>query len=554
MTKFLLGTRGIGPSIYLLTGTALLGLGSLALVAQTGSGSEPVQKLHQALRLAQSGDRQEAMTLTTELLERNPNFAPALKLKGMLLEEAGQSSDAAEAYERGLRFAPNDPDLLLKTGVHALASGDREKAISRLRRCAHIVPNDGDAQFYLAQAYHLKGQDALALTAIRQSLKGDPKNPAVLQKYGELLCVTGECKDGLRWLLKAEGEDPSLPRIDYDIANTNYKLMDLAGAATYAKRAVRLQPEDFEAVQLSASVNVKLANWEDALKAFQQMLSIKADDVVAVLGVGQCKLELKDYEGAVLALQSALKLDRSRLLAHFYLSRAYAGMGRKSEADHEARLHQLMMEQATFARSSAQDEHEQAIKAQARKLLRAHQEQAALDLYQAHFKGSSATLADAYVFIGKLYLFQDKTDDGVRCLDKALKLQPAVRGAHTNKGILALKLGDLSRAESEFQDELAKDPSYQLAIAELGEVRYHQGRWAEAAEQLAKSKTTTPELLYMLCDSYFRLGKIAEANLNAETMAAYARNNPDVMRGLIELLRRNQQTGLAQKLQADTGL
>jgi tetratricopeptide (TPR) repeat protein len=519
----------------------------------SASESSPMQQLHQALRLAESGDRQGAMVLTRQVLERNPAFAPALKLKGMLLEEAGQPSEAAISYEQALHAAPNDPDLLLKTGIYALAAGDRERAVSRLRRCAQILPHDGDAQFYLAQAYHLNGQDALALTAIRQSLKAEPVNPAAWQKYGELLCGTGDCESGLTWLLKAGRADTGLARIDYDIATTNYKLMNITVAATYARRAVQVKPGDFEAHQLLATVDVKLANWEEALKSFEHMLSIRSDDVEALLGVGQCKLELKDYDGAVLALQSALRLEPTRLLAHFYLSRAYAGMGRKLEADHEAALHQLMMEQATFVRSSAQDEHEQSIKVQAQQLLRAHREQAALGLYRTHFKGSSATLADAYVFIGKLYLFEGKTDDALRWLHQALKLQPTVRGAHTNEGILALKLGDLNRAENEFQVELANDPNYQLAIAELGEVRYHQGRWAEAAEQLAKSKTTTPELLYMLCDSYFRLGKTAEGDLNAEAMAAYTRNKPDVMQGLIELLNHNQQTELAKKLQTDVG-
>jgi len=328
MTKFSRGTCGFWPVILLWTGAALLGSRAPALVAQSRAGGLN-QQLLQALSLAKRGDRQEAMKLTRQLLERSPNFAPALKLKGMLLEEAGQSSDAAVAYERALRFAPNDPDLLLKTGIYALAAGDREQSISRLQRCAKILPNDGDAQFYLAQAYHLNGQDERALTAIRQSLKAEPDNPAVWQKYGELLCGTGECNGGLTWLLKAEHSDSSLPRIDYDIANTNYKLMDIAGAAAYARRAVQVQPKDFEALQLLATANAKLANWEEALKGFEQMLSIKSDDVVALLGVGQCKLELKDYDGAVQALQSALRLDPTRLLAHFYMSRAYAGMDRQ---------------------------------------------------------------------------------------------------------------------------------------------------------------------------------------------------------------------------------
>jgi tetratricopeptide (TPR) repeat protein len=207
-----------------------------------------------------------------------------------------------------------------------------------------------------------------------------------------------------------------------------------------------------------------------------------------------------------------------------------------------------MMEQLTFVRSKESDQRESPIKAQTQQLLKAHREDEAVRLYQEHFKGTSATPADAYVFVGKLYLFMGDTEDGLRSLHHALKLQPTVRGAHTYEGILALKLGDLSRAENEFQAELANDPNYQMAIAEMGEVRYHQGRWADAAEQLAKSRTMTPELLYMLCDSYFHLGKVSEANLNAEATAAYARNKPEVMKGLVELLVRNGQSDLAKRL------
>jgi predicted Zn-dependent protease len=111
----------------------------------------------------------------------------------------------------------------------------------------------------------------------------------------------------------------------------------------------------------------------------------------------------------------------------------------------------------------------------------------------------------------------------------------------------------LKAAENEFQAELKNDSNYQLAIAEMGEVRYHQGNYSEAAEQLAKSRTMTPELLYMLCDSYFRIGKVSDADLTAETVAAYGRNNPQLMKDLVELLRRNGQTGLAQRLSANGG-
>jgi tetratricopeptide (TPR) repeat protein len=526
------------------------------IVARAQSSSRPAEpslmrQVHQALTLDEHGDKQGAMNLVLRLLEQHPDFMPAIKLKGMLLEEAGRSSDAAGAYEQALKLAPNDADLLLKTGIYKLAAGQKEEALKVLQRCVRILPGDGDAQYYLAQAYHLNGQDDLALRAIRQSLKKEPDNLSVWQKYGELLCGTGDCAAGLKWLLKAQRSDATLPRIDYDIAAMDYKLMDLAGAAHYAARAVESQPNDVTALQLQAIADVKLAQWQEARHAFERILAFKTGDVESLLGLGQCELELKNYPAAVDRLQSVLRLDPTRLLAHFYLARAFAGMGRAEDAQHEAALHQLMMEQLTFVRSVESDERESPIRAQARQLLAEHREAEALQLYREHFKGTSATPGDAYVFVGKLYLFMANAEDGLRNLHHAVEVQPTVRGAHTYEGILALKQGDLSRAENEFQAELRNDPNYQLAIAEMGEVRYHQGRWSDAAEQLAKSRTLTPELLYMLCDSYFHTGEISDATLTAETVAAYGRNSPQVMKDLVDLLHRNGQTELAQRLSAN---
>ena len=531
--------------------SVLIAAGAAGVRAQNASRpaeSPQARQLHQALNLADHGDKQGAMNLVLRLLEQHPDFAPALKLKGALLEEAGRPSDAEAAYEEGLKFAPNDGDLLLKTGIYKLAAGQKEEALRRLEHCVRVLPADGDAHYYLAQAYHLNGQDNLALRAIRQSLKAEPDNAAVWQKYGELLSGTGDSAEGLKWLLKAQHSDATLPRIDYDIAAADYKLMDLAGAAQYAALAVESQPNDVKAWQLLAIADVKLAKWQEAKRAFERILTFKAGDVDSLLGIGQCELELKNYPAAVDQLQSVVRLDPTRLLAHFYLSRAFAAMGRPEDAEHEAALHQLMMEQMTFVRSVESDERENPIKAQARQLLADHREADALQVYRQHFKGTAATSGDAYVFVGKLYLFMGQTEDGVRSLHRALEMQPTVRGAHTYQGILALKQGDLIGGENEFQMELKNDPNYQLAIAEMGEVRYHHGRYSDAAEQLAKSRTTTPELLYMLCDSQFRTGKVRDASLTAETVAAYGRNNPKVMKDLVELLHRNGQTQLAQRL------
>jgi len=507
-----------------------------------------MRQLHQALSLTQHGDAQGAMNLVRGLLEQNPKFVPAIKLEGMLLEESGRAAEAAAAYDEALTLAPNDPDLLLKVGIYKLAAGKLEEAIKLLEHCSRILPGDGDTQYYLAQAYHLDGKDDLALAAIRQSLKAEPDNPSVVQKYGELLSSSGNYQEGLRWLLKAQKADASLPRLDYEIGVADFKLMDVDSAALNLTKAVQAHPNDVDALELLAAAQIKLTHWPGAKEAYARLVAYKPDDTKSLLGLGHCQVEMKDYQAAVDTLQAVLRLDPTRLLAHFYLARAYAGLGKTEDAQHEAALHRLMMDQESFVRAEENEQREDAIKAQARQMLTELREEDALKLYRQQFKGTSATDADAYVYIGMLYLFMGKTEEGLRCLHRALGLSPAVRGAHTYEGILALKLGDFDKAEAAFKAELANDPNYQTAIAEMGEIRYRQGRWQEAADLLAKSRTMTPELLYMLCDAYFHLGKATEAGLNAEAAAAYGRNNPELMNDLIELLKRNGQTELATRL------
>ncbi len=164
--------------------------------------------------------------------------------------------------------------------------------------------------------------------------------------------------------------------------------MDLPGAAQYGARAVEVNPNNVPALQLLAAADVKLAKWQEAKSAFERILTSKPDDVDALFGLGQCELELKNYPAAVDKLQLVLKLAPTRLLAHYYLSRAYAGMGKTEDAQHEAALHQLMMEQMTFVRAVEREGSEAPIQAPGLQLLAERREADALQLYRERFKGT----------------------------------------------------------------------------------------------------------------------------------------------------------------------
>ena len=505
-------------------------------------------RLHEAVLAAQAGDGARALRLTTSLLAASPNYEPALKFEGALLEDLGQPQQADAAFRKAFTLAPNDSELMLKVGIYDLVAGDRKQAIALLTRRLKFAPHDSDALYYLAQAYHLNGQNDLALKAIHEAIKEVPKNPAFWQKYGELLCSSGDSGAALQWLTKAQAADPTLNQIDLDLAVASFNNQYLDNALKSATAAVAQQPNNLRALALLGSVDIKLAHWEDAKAIYQHLISLKAGDTDALLGLGHAELELKNYQLASDALEQALQQDPTLILAHFYLSRAYAGLGRTADSEREALLHRKMLEQGASLGSGSESSQQKSTILRAQQLLTENKEADALQFIRDPQSGFAQTPADAYGLVGALYLSINRSDEAVRCLNKALSLDPAARGVHTSLGILALQQSEYDRAESEFNQELAAHPNDQIATAEIGEVRYRQGRWSEAADRIAQSKTAVPNLLYMLCDSYFRLGKTKDADITAELIVDYAKGDRAMLASVIDLLNRNQQSDLAQQL------
>lgn len=516
-----------------------------AAQARGSQSAESVRDLRAAVSLAQHGDEQQALTRVDRLLEEHPDFVAALKLQGALLEDMGPEAKAAASYEKALRLAPNDPELLLKVGIYRLVSGKYEDAVALLRRRVGAVPHDRDGLYYLAQAYHFNGQNDLAVKTIAECVKVDPTNASALQKYGELLSSSGDNENALQWLLKAQQADATLPRLDFDLAVASYYNMDFPATLKYAGSAVERRPDDAEALALYAAAQTSLSQWRDAETTYKRVLAMKPDDLTSLLGMGRCEVELKDYPAAVETLDRVERMDPTQILAHFYLLRAYAGLGKTEEARQEAELHSRMLAQASAGPSNEDKDREKAVWAQARQLLEEGREDEARSLFRKSAVGPAASAGEPYVLVGAVYLAMGETAKAASSLNRALQIEPAVRGAHTYLGMAAMQQGDLGKAEREFQTELRHHPNDRTAVAEMGQVRYRQGRWAEAADKLAKSETTDPALLYELCDSYFHLGRAREAEVTAEALAAYARSEPQVMRALVDLATRNGDADLA---------
>ena len=218
------------------------------------------------------------------------------------------------------------------------------------------------------------------------------------------------------------------------------------------------------------------------------------------LGLGQCEWRLKDYP-RVEKLEAALRLDPTRLLAHFYLSRAFTG--NTADAAHESALHQLMMQQSTLLDRKKVISAKLPIKAQVEQLLAGHREEEALRVYEEHFKGTAANRPMPMYLPGSLSVHENGRR--IALLASGTEETDSFEGRHTNEGILALKLGDLKRAESEFNAELVND-----RVRKRRSPRLAKSATARSGGRLRRNwqdrKPLLPELL-LVSDSYFHPAK-----------------------------------------------
>ena len=532
-------------SLILFLGAAL----NLACSRGQTPSSQPASALHEAI-LSAGRDPAKALILTQQLLTRYPSYGPAYKFEGALLEDAGHSPEAEAAFEKALQLIPNDPEVLFKVGVNELLARNYARAVELLQRASRLSSHDADTLYYLAQAYHLEGDNEAALKASAQSVRLDPANAPVLQKYGELLSSAGNNLEAVEWLQRAQKLDPSLARIEYDLGVASFRNQDLEAAADFAGKAVQQQSSDVKALELLAQIDVKLARWQDAKDLFTQILTIRPNDPTALLELGHSELGLKNYQAAVDTLQQVLQQQPATILAHFYLSRAYAGLGRQADATHEAELHNQLVQRAGSVIPEDEREVERKTLVEARQLLTEGHERQAIQLFRERSKGPAATAGQPTMLVGVSYLYMGRFEDAQRCLNLAIQTDPKVHLAHTYLGLLALQQDDFDEAERQLNTELKQDPNTQLALAELGELRYHQGRWSEAAELISRSRTVDPRLLYFLSDSYFHLGQVKEAVLTVELAAGYAKDDPAGLEQLAHLLQANHQLELANHILA----
>jgi tetratricopeptide (TPR) repeat protein len=456
-------------------------------------------------------------------LAYDPDHPELPRLLAEALLQSGQPEPALKVLEDFLRRQPQgrEPYQLL---IEILARLDRKgEIVSRLEAAAKNDPKNAPLQYLLADQYREAGQKEKAETLYKQLLatQPDPQGFGALsasllrdRKADELIALLGEA------FAKPDTLEAVKPQIELIVNDPEFvgQLLDaglklqqadppklsresrlvLTYVATKAKQLDKLVPIQRLALQRDPSPQAYREFWLDLYR------NAKYADAAATLD------EMIAKYPAEKTLQILVALAQSRALAN-QLEPALAAADEALKLDAND-LEGLRLKGYILGRLERNDE---AI-AHYRKMLE-------------QFPDNEEVVKRARSGLSVIYVNQEKFAEGEAELEILLERDPEDPGINNDLGYLYADQGkDLEKAERMVRRAVAEDPENTAYLDSLGWVLYKRGKYREALEPMEKAAqdaTADATIHDHLGDAYFKLQELKKARdawKKAEAKAAEA--------------------------------
>ncbi|MBA2736473.1 MAG: tetratricopeptide repeat protein [Pyrinomonadaceae bacterium] len=187
-----------------------------------------------------------------------------------------------------------DANTALAEGVKLLDENSTEKAIKALRQAVKLIPDLAEAHFRLGIAYALIEKEQ------QETLDSETATP-----------TPTSVKKGKK----------------VEAAKTDSEKSFENAVKAYKKYLIKNPKDDVAHFNLGRAYN-KLNDDKEALKSIQQAVKLKPDDTEYQTELGEILIKLAQYDEAVRALKKALEIDSSNLPAEELLEKAEAGKKR----------------------------------------------------------------------------------------------------------------------------------------------------------------------------------------------------------------------------------
>ena len=211
---------------------------------------------------AQQGRADEAIAHFRKAVRLKPDAAGSLNNLGFLLLSQEQASEAIAPLKAAVQYQPTFVGALTNLGLALARLNYCDHALFFLERALQLEPQCTDAHHYLGYSLMMLGRLAEAEQHLSQALAQQPGNASYLSTLG---------------LLREAQHRPE-------------------EATTIFERAVAANPRQAEPWNNLGNIHAAVwGNWDDALRCFEQTLSLQPRSANARYHRGMVELTLGDF-------------------------------------------------------------------------------------------------------------------------------------------------------------------------------------------------------------------------------------------------------------------
>ena len=178
----------------------------VTMVGEKGSEKpEAIRAYVDGLAKLYEGNNLEAITLLSEAVERDPDFALAYTYLGEALSNSGRVEEARDALSNAAQRGEGltRADSLFITARQAMVAGEIDRAIEAFELLVQLLPNNLSAVYELAQAYEMKGDWDGAIRNLERIIELDPKFVTALFAMGRVNIKKGSGQEALEFLYRS---------------------------------------------------------------------------------------------------------------------------------------------------------------------------------------------------------------------------------------------------------------------------------------------------------------------------------------------------------------
>jgi len=300
--------------------TALSELQLLAGGATVEPQDPPSEQLQYIINLYTQGQLQQALSHTTEMLERFPNSVSLYNIAGASNAGLMQFDAAINNYKKALKINPDYAEAYNNIGAALNEKGDLEAAIESYKKALKIKPDYAEAYYNMGFALQNKLDPEAAIESYTQALKIKPDYADAYNNMGNILKDKGDLEAAIDSYKQAIKIKP-----DYVDAYNNMGIAlkdkgDLEAAIDSYKQAIKIKPDYVDAYSNMGNALQDKGDLEAAIDNYKQAIKIKPDYADAYGNMGNVLKDKGDLEAAIDNYKQAIKIkpDYAEALSQSY--------------------------------------------------------------------------------------------------------------------------------------------------------------------------------------------------------------------------------------------